>query len=217
MTQRIDVSNLAGTIDGGTVNFSLSAWLGGYATQGDSATVIAHFLNAANGEIGSTQLPAVTAADRGSITQLLFRQQPGVVPVLTRAIELELTAIGITGENDGYADNISLVLSAFGGFGDLNLDGVISTLDWQLFRGGQLTNMTGYTATQALAAGDLNSDFRNDHADFVLFKSAFDAVNGAGAFLTMLASVPEPGSGVLAMLGLGAFVGRAGRRNRRGR
>ena len=182
MTQRIDVSNLAGTIDGGTVNFSLSAWLGGIGTQGDSATVIAHFLNAANGEIGIAQIAAVTAADRGNITKLLFRQQPEIVPLLTRTIELQLTANRITGENDGYTDNISLVLSATGGFGDLNLDGVVNTADWQQFRSGQHVNMTNYTVVQVLAAGDLNNDFRNDFADFLLFKSAFDAVNGAGAF-----------------------------------
>lgn len=212
MTQRIDVGNLSGTIDGGSVNFSLSAWLGGYATQGDSATVIAHFLNAANGEIGSTQLAAVTAADRGNITRLLFRQQPGIVPVLTRSIELELKASSTAGGNDGYADNISFVLSASGTFGDLNLDGVINIADWQQFRGGQLINMTGYTVAQALAAGDLNSDFRNDHADFVLFKSAFDAVNGAGAFVAMAASVPEPGTVSLIVLAATAVPFIRGRR-----
>jgi hypothetical protein len=139
------------------------------------------------------------------------------VPALTRSIELELKASSTAGGNDGYADNISFVLSASGTFGDLNLDGVINIADWQQFRGGQLINMTGYTASQALAAGDLNSDFRNDHADFVLFKSAFDAANGAGAFASMLASVPEPDSAALAVLGLSAFIGRASRGNRRNR
>jgi hypothetical protein len=86
-------------------------------------------------------------------------------------------------------------------FGDLNNDGVVNVADWQQFRGGQQINMTGFTAAQALAAGDLNGDFRNDHADFVLFKSVFDSVNGAGAFVDMLASVPEPVPAIPAAIG----------------
>ena len=53
--------------------------------------------------------------------------------------------------------------------------------------------------------GDLNGDFRNDHADFVTFKAAFDAANGSGAFLAMLQSVPEPSALVLLANGWIAF------------
>ena len=43
---------------------------------------------------------------------LLFRDQVGDLPALTRFDQLELTATRApTGENDGYADNISLVLA----------------------------------------------------------------------------------------------------------
>ena len=38
--------------------FTLSAWLGGYGSQTDTATVFAHFLNAANAEIGTAQFAA---------------------------------------------------------------------------------------------------------------------------------------------------------------
>jgi exodeoxyribonuclease-3 len=74
---------------------------------------------------------------------------------------------------------------------DLSGNCHVGVEDWVQFRGGQQVNMTGLTHAQAYALGDLNGDFRNDHADFVTFKSAFDAANGAGAFLDMLA-VPEP-------------------------
>jgi hypothetical protein len=216
MTQRLDVSNLAGSIDGGGVNFNLSGWIGGYSSQNDTATVIAHFLNAANSEIGSAQIAPVTAADRGNLTKLLFRQQLGLVPTLTRSINIELTATRSTGENDGYADNLSFLLTVIIGFGDLNLDGVINTADWQQFRAGQANNMTGFTAAQALSAGDLNGDFLNNHADFVLFKSAYDAANGAGAFAAMLASVPEPTTAMLAALPLCGLTGRVRRYRWRG-
>jgi hypothetical protein len=194
MIQRIDVSNLAATIDTGTLDFTLSAWLGGFGSQNDTASVVARFLNGANSEIGSAQLNPVTATDRGNLTKLLFRDRIGDVPALTRSIRIELIATRATGENDGYADNISFI---FGVLGDLDSDGTINVADWMLFRAGQQVNMTGMTAAQARALGDLDGDFRNDHADFAVFKAMFDAVNGAGAFATLLSEVPEPSSLVL--------------------
>jgi hypothetical protein len=199
MTQRIDVSNLAATIDAGTLDFTLSAWLGGFSSQTDSATVIAHFLNAANSEIGGAQLNAVTAADRGNTTKLILRDRIGDVPLLTRSVVIELVATRATGENDGYADNISFVL---GLLGDLNADGAVNITDWGLFRAGQQVNMTGLSAAQARALGDLDGDFRNDHADFVLFKATYNQLNGAGSFVAMLASVPEPSTMALVALAI---------------
>ena len=52
-------------------------------------------------------------------------------------------------------------------FGDLNGSCSISVDDWTQFRTGQLADLTGLTHSQAYAKGDLNGDFRNDHADFV--------------------------------------------------
>ena len=48
--------------------------------------------------------------------------------------------------------------------------------------------------------------------DFSVFRSAYDAANGVGAFAAMVAGVPEPGSAML--LGLGAVVGLARIRRR---
>jgi hypothetical protein len=205
MTQRIDVSNLASTIDTGTLDFTLSAWLGGFGTQTDSASVVAHFLNAANNEIGTSQLAPVTAADRANITKLMFRQNIGDIPALTRSVRLELIATRASGDNDGYADNIAFML---GLLGDLNSDGAVNVSDWVLFRSGQQMNMTGMSAAQARGLGDLDGDFRNDHADFVLFKATYDQLNGSGAFVDMLASVPEPSAAMLSALVILAGFGR---------
>jgi hypothetical protein len=198
MTQRIDVANLSALIDVGGVDFELSAWLGGFSNQNDRATVIAHFLDEANVEIGVAQLAAVTAAERGNVTKLLFREVLGDLPMLTRFVNIELTAIRAVSENDGYADNISLIL---GETGDLDFDGSIDSSDWAIFRNGQHAVMTGFTRSQALGLGDLNGDFQNDHADFVMFKSVFEAANGQGSFAAMLASVPEPNSLLLLTAG----------------
>jgi hypothetical protein len=213
MTQRIDVSNLASAIDSDNLDFTLSAWLGGYSSQNDTASVIAHFLNASNGEIGTAQLAAVTATERGNVTKLLFRERLGDVPISTRSINIELIATRSTGENDGYADNISFIL---GQMGDLNFDAAINAADWNLFRTGQQVNMTAFTRGQSLALGDLNADFHNDHADFVLFKSAFESANGTGSFGAMLAGVPEPATLLLALFGSFTVASQTNRRKRNG-
>ena len=209
MTQRIDVSNLASIVDRG-LNFTLSAWLGGHSSQNDTASVIAHFLNAANIEIGNSQLAAVTAADRANATKLLYREQFGNLPALTRSILIELIATRSIGQNDGYADSIAFVL---GLFGDLNADAAINVDDWVLFRSGQQVNMSGLTHDQALGLGDLNGDYRNDHADFVLFKTAFENINGPSSFSAMLAAVPEPSTLLLALFGTIAIAGQTCRRS----
>jgi hypothetical protein len=189
MTQRIDVTNLASRIDQGNIDAIFTAWLGGFSNQTDNARVVARFLNAAESEIGLLQLGPVTAADRSNVTSLLFRDQVGDLPALTRFVDVELIATRApSGENDGYADNISLVLAQPG---DLDLNSIVNVGDWALFRQNLHLNMAGLTPSEALAKGDMNGDFRSDHADFVLFKTAFDGANGVGSFAAMLV-VPEP-------------------------
>jgi endonuclease/exonuclease/phosphatase family metal-dependent hydrolase len=76
--------------------------------------------------------------------------------------------------------------------GDLDGDCMFTAGDWSQFRSGQYADLTGLTGREAYALGDLNGDFRNDHADFVLFKTAFEAANGSGTFAELLRAVPEP-------------------------
>lgn len=100
--------------------------------------------------------------------------------------------------------------------GDLSGNCSIGVEDWGLFRAGQQTNMAGFTHAQAYAAGDLNGDLRNDHADFVIFKSVFDAANGSGAFAAMITAVPEPSAAFLGLSLLAVAVSTGwGRSTRR--
>jgi hypothetical protein len=109
-TQTVDVSGAAAEIDAGTLPATLSALLGGFADQEDATTVTATFLGSA-GSLGTLALPAVTAADRGSETALLARTATATVPPGTRSISVRIEATRTAGQyNDGYADNISLVL-----------------------------------------------------------------------------------------------------------
>lgn len=93
--------------------------------------------------------------------------------------------------------------------GDLNGDSLLNVADWVQFRTWQHGNFAGLTRSEAYSRGDLSGDYRNDHADFLLFKGFFDAANGDDAFATMLAAVPEPSGGVTATwLAVAAIVWR---------
>jgi hypothetical protein len=76
--------------------------------------------------------------------------------------------------------------------GDLNVDGAINAADWAILRGNQLGNLSSQALAAAYRLGDLNGDRKNDYADFVEFKALYDQANGVGAFVAMVASVPEP-------------------------
>jgi len=80
---------------------------------------------------------------------------------------------------------------------DLNNDGTVSGADWDVFKLYNLTDMSGLTAAERAARGDLTGDGVNNFADFRLFQADFNLVHGDGAFAAFLASVPEPAGGAL--------------------
>lgn len=82
-------------------------------------------------------------------------------------------------------------------FGDLTMDGNITSADWGVLRANQLGAFSGDSPMQAYYKGDLNLDFRNNVADFALFKQLYDEANGVGAFDVMAAAVPEPSTACL--------------------
>jgi hypothetical protein len=110
-TQRVDVSAYATPIDAGTTKATLSAHLGGFAGQEDAATVRARFLGAA-GTLGTEiSIGPVPLAERMGQSLLLPKTGTSTVPAGTRTIEVVMTATRAAGiYNDGYFDNISLVL-----------------------------------------------------------------------------------------------------------
>jgi hypothetical protein len=107
--------------------------------------------------------------------------------------------------------------------GDLDMSGTITPADWAILRMNQRVNFSGKTHEQAYFMGDLTADLANNHADFALFKSIYDAANGSGAFVAMLAGVPEPstfalvsffGAVMLSGIRRGRTIGRAAILNR---
>ena len=110
--QAVDVTTIGAAIDAGGVQYRLSADLGGYLGQSDNATFQISFYDSANALIGSpVTIGPVTPSDRNNQTGLLPRSTTAPVPAGARFISLVITLREVIGYNDGYADNLSLVLT----------------------------------------------------------------------------------------------------------
>jgi len=110
-SQLIDVSAGAAEIDAGTLVAELTGYLGGFSGQGDNAVLTARFLSGTGEALGELVIGPVLAADRTNTTGLLFRGATNAVPAGTRQILVTLDTVRTSGSyNDGYADNLSLVL-----------------------------------------------------------------------------------------------------------
>lgn len=99
-------------ISTGKAIYVLSGWLGGYDGQSDDATLYATFENASGKAISTARIGPVTEAQRHGNSELLYRRVSGRVPAATRAVLLKLVMLRYVGsDNDGLADNLSLVFS----------------------------------------------------------------------------------------------------------
>ncbi len=101
-----------GGISAGRVSYVLSAWLGGYSDQPDNARLIVTFESSAGTALKTTTIGPVTVGQRHDVSGLFLRQGTGKVPAGTEQIKVELVMMLLEGgDNDGLADNLSLVLS----------------------------------------------------------------------------------------------------------
>ena len=111
-TQTIDVSFAAADIDRGAVSYNLSGYLGGYSSQDDNARVRITFRSSPFASAGQATIGPVMAAERQNVTGLILKSATGTVPAGTRTIVVEVEMNRSQGSaNDGYADNLSLVLA----------------------------------------------------------------------------------------------------------
>jgi hypothetical protein len=102
-----------GTATSGTIAYSLTGWLGGWQDQGDNALFYVQFLDEFDNEVGNSVLGPVTPQDRNDQTGLMYRETDGFVPTGTRKLSFWLSMERlVSGDNDGYADNLSFVLQA---------------------------------------------------------------------------------------------------------
>jgi hypothetical protein len=96
----------------GRVGFTLSGWLGGYSADGDNATVYVYFEDVSQKMLTVKQIGPVSNTDRGNVTELLYRHISGMVPGDAAYMGVYISMQWQSGAyTDGYADNLSLVLS----------------------------------------------------------------------------------------------------------
>ncbi len=102
-------------IDAGRLTFRLSAYLGGFTGENDSASLALTFLDGNARPLGAVvTLGGVSDAERDGITGFLPRATDGLVPPGTRQVLLRLETVRIDGTyDDGYADDIELHLMSF--------------------------------------------------------------------------------------------------------
>ncbi|MFL6112219.1 MAG: alkaline phosphatase family protein, partial [Catenulispora sp.] len=112
LSQTVDVTAAATAIDTGNVPYTLSGWLGGYASQNDRVGVTATFLNAAGATVGSTaQIGPVTSANRGNTTEFLQKTATGTLPAGTRSVRVDVAFTYSAGSSDdGYADDLAFTI-----------------------------------------------------------------------------------------------------------
>jgi hypothetical protein len=111
--QIFNITPAAAAIDAGRVRATLSGALGGIAGQDDSATLSVQFDNYVQQQFGGLTIGPVTNADRANATTLLPRSATEIVPAGTRRALVGLSLARVSGAyNDGYADNLSLILRA---------------------------------------------------------------------------------------------------------
>ena len=102
-----------GDLAGQPLHFELSGYLGGWLAQGDNALLYVSFLDAQDNEIGHAVIGPVTPADRGNQTGLFLRTASGELPAATASLMFSLSMERQGGgDNDGYADNLSFVISS---------------------------------------------------------------------------------------------------------
>ena len=93
--------------------YTLAGCLGGYADQGDHAVLTVAFLDGSGASVGTATLGPVTPADRDNTTALLDRHTQGTVPASATKARVTLTMTRVSGTyNDGYADDLSLVVAS---------------------------------------------------------------------------------------------------------
>ena len=134
MTQIVDVAYLADTIDTVGSDYVLSGWFGGTGAQEDNAWLEALFLDEAGSELGQAETGRVGAGERDNLTGLLERWTTGSLPTGTRRILFRLTSEAVEGNADGFADNLSFVLTP-GSEQPLLFNGHAAGEDFQMLAG----------------------------------------------------------------------------------
>jgi hypothetical protein len=112
-TQTVFLKSGLGRIDAGHEAFTASGFFGGFGAESDNAGMEITFEDGQGNQTGDWLLGFQTAAQRHNKTGLFQRQVSAKVPVGSRKVFVQLIFDGSVGDyNDGYIDNVSLVLTS---------------------------------------------------------------------------------------------------------
>ena len=133
---------------------------------------------------------------------------PAVVPAgadTARAVYVVQTfGAGLTNNGTVFVDDASFTVGPIPG--DFDDDGDVDAVDYLNLSSNLHTDVSALTTDQTYLLGDMTLDQKINGHDFRSFRFAFDEANGAGAFVALLAAVPEPSAGMLAALGYGGLM-----------
>jgi hypothetical protein len=109
--QTFSLAQIAGAVDAGQVTYHVSGYFGGFLAEADTAYLEVNFQDANRFFIDQVLVGGPTALDRQNLTGLFFASKQGTLPASTRFLQIRVHMDRVTGAaNDGYADNLSLVL-----------------------------------------------------------------------------------------------------------
>ena len=94
------------------IGYQFKGWLGGYSDQEDRAQVTLELYDSGGTIVLTEVLPPITASDRDNETGLRSVARFGMVPPFVRSARVTIEFTRSSGYNDGYVDNLSLVLTA---------------------------------------------------------------------------------------------------------
>lgn len=112
LAQIIDLGALQEQIESGRIGYTLSARLGGFLQQADSIELVVVFYGPGGDEIARGSIGPITPETRAGVTGFVDVTTSGHVPKEATRVEVRLAGKRAEGvSSDGYADNVSLVLT----------------------------------------------------------------------------------------------------------
>jgi hypothetical protein len=189
------VSLTAGTaaINTGRIGGTLSGWIGGYSGQRDHTTLTVSFLGGSGQVLGTFRIGPVTEVERKGVSEFLFRRATIAVPKGSTSAKLTLVMTRSDGsDNDGLADNLSLVLATATGGSPGGGGGTTTTTGG----GGRATPPTGTATGTVLVNG------RPFTGGAIPYNSIVDVTNGRLKLTADTGTLTVFGAGVSAVFKL---------------
>jgi len=144
--------------------------------------------------------PLTNVGRTGLLTQRILKTTTPVPGAgIGQLLGVELLNSSLAGGTGTWAWVDGVTLQTVGGLGDVNNDGNVDLVDFGIIRDHFQTSVTDRSM------GDLNNDGLVNFADFREWK-ANRTISGGGGFGDFFGAVPEPSTGVLLLLLLGALL-----------